>query len=399
MLSLAEARRRAAAAEPAPARRVPLGEAGGLITAEGVRARLDIPHVSTSAMDGWAVSDAGSHGGWEVIPERAEGPADILPALRPGQAAGVVTGSPVPEGTVSVLRQEHSEHSQRSLRALPETPDLEPGRNIRPRGVEASQGDSLLPAGVRITPARAAAAAVAGYDELLARPAPTVRLVLTGTEVVTSGIPGPGQVRDVFGVALPSMLTGLGAVPAASARLQDDLGQMLEQLRTASEDVVITTGGTAHSRADVLRPALEKLGAEIVVDSVDIRPGHPALLARHAQRWVLGLPGNPLAGFAALSALGVPLLSALAGRTAPSLRLTAAEQLTGARRGLRLLPASAAQDGVRASGHDKSHMMRGLAEADVFAVVPPAGISAGEPVECFEVPGALPSLRRTHEEQ
>lgn len=399
MLSLPEARRRASSAEPAAPRRSPVGSAVGLITAEEIRTRLDIPHVSTSAMDGWAVAEPAGDGGWEVIPQRAEGPADLLPDLQPGQAAGVVTGSPIPAGAVSVLRQEHSEQHGESLSAAADTPDLEPGRNIRPRGVEAEQGTLLLPAGARMTPARAAAAAVAGYDDVLVRPAPTVRLILTGTEVITAGIPEPGQVRDVFGVALPSMLAALGAEASASVRLTDDLSLMLEQLQAADEDIIITTGGTAHSRADVLRPALEQLGADIIVDSVNMRPGHPALLARLGRTWVLGLPGNPLAGFAALTALGGPLIAALSGRTAPSLQLTAAERLTGARRGLRLLPARTGHDGVQASGHDKSHMMRGLADADLFAIVPPEGIEPGQAVECLEVPGALAPLRRTHEEQ
>ncbi|WP_258934034.1 molybdopterin-binding protein [Nesterenkonia pannonica] len=63
-------------------------------------------------------------------------------------------------------------------------------------------------------------------------------------------------------------------------RLRDDVDAMRAELGSGSEDVLITTGGTAHSRADTLRPALEQLGARIVVDSVDMRPGHPALLAR-----------------------------------------------------------------------------------------------------------------------
>ncbi|WP_146340825.1 molybdopterin molybdotransferase MoeA [Nesterenkonia sp. NBAIMH1] len=401
MLSLHEARRLAAEAEPIAPRRVPLAEAVGLICAQDVFARLDIPHVSTSAMDGWAVSVPKAAVGWSVIPQSAEGPADMLPPLRPGEAAGVVTGSPMPEGALSVLREEHSAYDEGAgiLTAEAHTPDLDAGRNIRPRGVEAAEGDRLLSAGSRITPARAAAAAVAGHDELLAHPNPSVRLILTGSEVITSGMPQPGQVRDVFGVALPGMLAGLGIQQVDSVRLRDDVDAMRAELGSGSEDVLITTGGTAHSRADTLRPALEQLGARIVVDSVDMRPGHPALLARLGERWILGLPGNPLAGFAALAALGAPLLAALAGRAEPSIELTAAEQLIGARRGLRVLPVRRTPDGIRAAGHSKSHMMRGLAEAELFALVPPEGVDPGRSAECLQVPGAFIPLRHIPEEQ
>ena len=174
------------------------------------------------------------------------------------------------------------------------------------------------------------------------------------------------------------------------------LAEALRQISaTGAADLIITSGGTAHSRADALRPALQMLGAELEVDSVDMRPGHPVLLARLPRRegplYLLGLPGNPLAGFSALSALGVPLLRALRGidhgsRT-PTLRRTAGAQLSGARRGTRLLPVRRGAQGVIPAGHSRSHMMRGLAEADALAIVPAAGIAPGEPVDCLPVPG------------
>ncbi|WP_051130866.1 molybdopterin molybdotransferase MoeA [Nesterenkonia alba] len=391
MIALHRARRIAAEAPALPAQTLPLTEAIGARTAAAVTALLDIPHAATSAMDGWAIAEAAGSASWRVVDHHPEGPADLAPALQRGEAAAVVTGSPIPEGAVSVLRTEHSQLDGDRLTPSAQTPDLEPGRNIRPAGVEARRGERILPAGMTLTPARAATAAVAGYDTVQVIPLPRVRIVLTGGEVITSGLPAAGEVRDVFGVALPGMLASLGVKDVDAARIDDDVETLVPLLRKPGADVVITTGGTAHSRADTLRPALARVGAEILIDSVDMRPGHPTVLARLGSTWVLGLPGNPLAGFAGLAVVGQPLLAALQGVT-PQQAVTTLEypsgaQLPGARRGTRVLPAIRRHGGVHPAAHRAAHMMRGLAGADVLALVPTGGLEPGEPVQCLPVPG------------
>lgn len=425
MIPLEEARRLAASIEPITAQQVPLRDACGCLLAEPVRARQSIPHADTSAMDGWAVAapldGSGQVGAgvswprWRLRSDGARGPGDLLAPLGPGEAVGVVTGSPVPEGVLSVLRAEHGTVGACGTYLEPstETGDLEPGRHIRLAGAEAAAGDELVPAGRLVTPARVAAAAVAGYDGVQVIPRPRAGLLLTGDEVVEAGLPGPGQVRDVFSVALPAMLHDAGAElgPAAGVgwqsarRMADDAAALARAFRETPADLIVTSGGTARSAADPLRPALAELGAEILISSVDMRPGHPVVLARlpvrsgEPRRYVLGLPGNPLAGFAAFTALGVPLLRSLrgVGRAAAlrTLEARAAEELRGARRGTRLLPVTVApvsswdSPAVRSVGHSGSHMMRGLAQAQALAMVPSTGLAAGDPVRCLPVPGAV----------
>lgn len=383
----------ASASALAPVRR-PLASSIGCVLAQPLTAQQSIPHTANSAMDGWAVT-AGRQHGWRLRPDGAHRPETLLAGLEAGEAVAVVTGSPVPEGTYSVLRSEHGrvehEHAPAGpvLHADPATPDLESGRNIRPEAAEATAGDLLCEPGKLLTPAWAAAAAVAGYDDLLVIPHPRVRLLLTGGEVKTSGVPARGEVRDVFGLALPSMVATMGGEVEDAHRLGDDAAALAGLMEESSAEVIITTGGTAHSRADVLRPALKRLGAEILVGSVDMRPGHPALLARTSSSYVIGLPGNPLAGFAALAVLAEPLLRALRGivPAVSSRSLSAGSALPGARRGVRLLPVKIRGGEVHGLDHTRAHMMRGLADADAFAVVPAAGASAGDPVECLAAPG------------
>ena len=399
-ISLAEARHLAAETATGlrrPPIRVPVARTLGSVLATSVEALQSIPHAATSAMDGWAVSGAGP---WTLLDgdESALSPATPRPILGPGEAVAVVTGSPIPEGATSVLRSEHARTedvhaSGRRLLADPASGDLATGRHVRAAGSEATAGEPLLRVGELITPARAAMAAVAGHDDLTVWKAPRVSLICTGDEVITTGLPAPGQVRDAFEVSVPGAVNAMGAVMHRTSRVGDDVAALHRALREAvSSDVelILTTGGTARSEADALRPALAELGAEILIDSVDMRPGHPVLLARLDQTLVLGLPGNPLAGFAALVALGTVVLDELRGLPDPAAtglrRHRVRAELTGARRGLRLMPVQTSPDGVGPVGHDNPHMMRGLASAEAFALVPPGGIPAGGAADLLPLP-------------
>lgn len=397
MRTLPEARQILAALPPLPAAERPVKQAVSAVLAEPVCARIPLPHASTSAMDGWALSApdrSGAEDGaqWWVCRPGAEDPGAQLPPLQAGEARGVVTGSPVPEGSFCVLRSEHARLESGLLAPIPGTPDLAAGRNIRPVGTEAADGHQLLSAGEVLTPVRAAMAAVAGYDTLSVHPAPRTEIITTGAEIITAGLPAPGQVRDTFTMSLPPMITALGSRIWGTSRLDDDVAALVHRFESSGADLIVTTGGTAHSQTDALRSALKDCDAHILLDSVDMRPGHPVVSARLASgTLVLGLPGNPLAGFSALTLLGVPLVAALRGEpdplTAGVFTAEAGEDLPGARRGHRLLPVVRKGDQVHPTGFSRPHMLRGLVHAEAFAVVPPEGARAAATVECHPVPG------------
>lgn len=391
MVALTEARRIAAQAAPAEPVARPLREAIGHVLAETVVAQADVPPAATSAMDGWAVRGSGP---WHM----QEPGREAQEALDAGTATPVVTGSVIPAGATSVLRTEHGRLDGTRLSADPAEGDVTPGRDIRPVGTEALRGDVLVERGRLLTPVRAALAATGGHDQVRVVPAPRVDLVTTGGEVVAAGLPAPGQVRDVFGVALPEMIAALGGTLGQHERIGDAAAPLLHRLTASgpdASDVLIVTGGTAHSSADAVRPALAQAGAEVLIASVDMSPGHPVVLARldhgSSPRHVLALPGNPLAGLAALTALGGPLLAALRGQPDagawPTASCRTATELSGRPGRVRLVPVRLRAGEVAAIGHDRPHMMRGLASADAFAVVPAEGLAAGDPVAVLAIPG------------
>ncbi|CAL8899217.1 molybdopterin molybdenumtransferase MoeA [Kocuria varians] len=369
---------------------VALEDAPGRVLARDVRALCPVPHYASSAMDGYAVNGPGP---WRLV--NAEDPArDTLPsaasdlALAPGTGVVVVTGGVIPEGTTTVVRDEYALRRGDAVELAPEAPRSElAGRHVRPTGTECAAGEILLEAGAVVSPAHAAFAAVAGVDALPVRTAPRVALVLTGSEVVTEGLPGPGRVRDAFGMSLPHVVTGMGAVVGEIRRVADDAATLRDAVRavSATHDLVVTTGGTARSRADLVRPLLER-DARLLVDQLDMQPGHPAVLAAADDAAVLALPGNPLGAVVALLVLGGAFVTGFLGRPpAAPRRAVAGAEISGGR-AERLVPARL-EDGAwypcRAVG---SNMLRGLSAADGLLSVPRGGLHAGQPTTALPLP-------------
>jgi molybdopterin molybdotransferase len=369
---------------------VPLASAAGRILTREVAALQELPHYDSSAMDGWAISGSGP---WSVTGSKQ--------FLLPGRASVIATGGLVPAGATSILRKEsgeiHQDAAGNTLLRLSDTakhgePGL--GRHIRPAGEEAAAGEVLIPAGTELNPGHLALAAVAGHDHLQVRGRPLVGIVLTGSEVVTAGVPEPGNVRDAFGPQLGSVISLLGGTPAGSVRVGDSYDDWLAALDGSETfpgprpEVTITTGGTGCSGTDHFRGAIAALGGRLLLDGIAMRPGHPAVLAGLPDgRFVVGLPGNPLAAMMALISIGGPLLDALGGRSLPDVgQVTSAADVDPCASHTRLIPCMFIEGLAFPASHTGPGMMRGLAAADGIMVAPPGGVLSGEPVSVLPLP-------------
>lgn len=409
-------------AAPIPASPVPLAAALGRTLANDVLALQDLPHYASSAMDGWAVNGSGP---W-ILAEPGH-------RLAPHQASPIVTGGLVPPGAKAVLRSEGGEigKDDDGLPILVLGGGARPGeprngQHIRKAGEEAAAGEVLIKAGTVLNPAHIALAAVAGHDELSVLGKPVVKLVLTGSEVVTSGLPAPGQVRDTFGPQLGAVVEMLGGLRGEQVRVGDSYAEWLEALEDleipepgsemtdgaipaapgmaapdlalpalaagAVADVVITTGGTGLSGTDHFRRAIAELGGRLLIDGIAMRPGHPAVLAELPDgRFVLGLPGNPLAAMMALFTVGGPLLAALGNSGPAALGEVPCGTIIDPDPGrTRLMPFRLLYGLASPAGHSGPGMMRGLAGADGVMVVPPHGVQLGELVQAFALPWGPP---------
>ncbi|MEE1754420.1 molybdopterin molybdotransferase MoeA [Streptomyces sp. SP18CS02] len=365
-------------------RRAALDQALGQVLAEPLAALTDLPSFDTSAMDGWAVAGPGP---WEILGHDSilagHGEPDILPD---GVAVRIATGARVPRGATAVIRSEHSRTDPTGH--LHARHAVGHGQDIRPRGQECRSGDQLLPAGSVVSPAVLGLAAAAGYDELPVVVRPRVDILVLGDELLTSGLPHDGLIRDALGPMLGPWLTALGGDVVATRRIGDDAEALFTAVSRSDADVVITTGGTAAGPVDHVHPVLHKAGAELLVDGVKVRPGHPMLLARLSpDKYLVGLPGNPLAAVSGLLTLAEPLLRGLAGRPAPAPRTRGVrDEVHGHPHDTRLVPVVHRSGRAVPLHYNGPAMLRGIAAAEGLAVVPPGGVRPGDPLDILDLP-------------
>ncbi|KPI26882.1 MoeA domain protein domain I and II [Actinobacteria bacterium OV320] len=379
---------RSGAARPAPVS-VTLGDALGLVLAAPLTALTDLPSFDTSAMDGWAVAGPGP---WHVREEGVLAGSSAPAPLADGEAVRIATGARIPPDTTAVLRSEHGRTDDNGR--LHPTREMQHGQDIRPRGQECRSGDQLLRAGAVVTPAVLGLAAAAGYDTLAAVPRPRVEVFVLGDELLTEGRPHDGLIRDALGPMLPPWLRSLGAEVTAVRRLGDDAKALYKAITASAADLIVTTGGTASGPVDHVHPTLRRLDAELLVDGVKVRPGHPMLLARlQENQHLVGLPGNPLAAVSGLLTLAEPLLRALAARPAPEpYALPLRQSVHGHPHDTRLIPVVLRGDHAVPLHYNGPAMLRGIAAADALAVVPPGGARAGQETELLDLPWATAGI-------
>ncbi|SOB87028.1 molybdopterin molybdochelatase [Sphingomonas guangdongensis] len=313
LLPVAEAQARLLAdLRPVAAERVPLAAAAGRWAAEDVIARRTQPARNLSAMDGYAIRFADRPGPFQVTGESAAGrPFDGVVGAR--EAVRIFTGAALPGGADCVLVQEEVAREGDTATMIGEGP-RGVGGNVRPRGLDFAEGERLVRAGERLTPARLAVAAIGGHADLLVRRPVRVAIAATGDELVAPGsaadtdaLPESNRVMVAAQLGdLPVDLVDLGILP-------DRLDALSDAFANVDADVLVTSGGASVGDHDLVQPALKAAGAQIDFWRVALRPGKPLMAGRLRGMTVLGLPGNPVSAFITTLLFVRPVVCALAG--------------------------------------------------------------------------------------
>ena len=317
LLPVAEAQARLfAMARPVAPERVPLRQAAGRWAAEDVRALRTQPAADLSAMDGYAIRFADLPGPWHVVGESAAG-RPFGGEVGRDEAARIFTGAAMPAGADTVLIQEEAARTGDALRLAGEGP-AHRGRNTRRRGLDFDQGDVLVRAGERWTPARIAVAATGGHGDLPVRAPVRIAIAATGDELVPAGTPVTGaQLPESNGVMLAAMLADLPVEIRDLGILPDRLDALRDAFAAVQADLLVTTGGASVGDHDLVRPALEAAGGTTDFWRIALRPGKPMMAGRLGKALVLGLPGNPVSAFVTATLFVRPLVARLAGAADP----------------------------------------------------------------------------------
>ncbi len=201
------------------------------------------------------------------------------------------------------------------------------GENVVLQGSEARKGARLLAPGHRLGPVEFSLLAQVGKGEVKVYRRPRVAILTTGHEVVEVGTqPNPMQIRNSNLCSLAAQVTLSGAEPVLLGNVPDEAEALRERIKCGlEEELLVVSGGVSVGKYDLVKEVLRGLNAEFFFDAVAMRPGRPTVFACCGERFVFGLPGNPVSTLVTFELFVAPAIQLLAGGVAEPLCLLKAK--------------------------------------------------------------------------
>lgn len=332
-------------------------------------------------MDGYAVRAADVQGAKPESPVRlrlrTRIPAgeDFSGELAPGECARLFTGAPMPHGADAVVMQEDSSPADDQVLILD---TVQPGENIRFQGEDVCHGSTLAASGAEITPGLIGLLGAVGLGEITVGRRPAVGLIATGSELREAGQPlSPGQIYESNRSMLTPLITQAGGIVKVYPLVPDTLAATRTALETAfhESDLVITSGGVSVGEMDFVKAAFAALGGDLQFWKVAIRPGKPFAFGQLGQKFLFGLPGNPVSAFVTFLLLVRPALRHWQGArstTLPAFPAVLGEPISNSSDRRHFMRGHVDVAGkVFSAGKQASHALASLATADALLDVPP----------------------------
>lgn len=305
---------------PLGAETIPLRTASGRVLAVPIVSGVDVPGFDRATMDGYAVVAESTEGATSYNRLDLKVVGDALPGIpfdgpvAAGEAVRIMTGSPLPRGCDAVLPAEFADAADapegRWISALA---SVSPGKHVGRRGEDIVQGTRLFEAGRVLRPQDLGVLSSIGHGAVDVVRQPRVRLVITGNELLPSGVAPQGfRIADANGPMLIALVERDGGLVDAPGLVSDERGAILDALQ-ADADIVIVSGGSSVGIED-LAPTLLAEHGELPVHGIAMRPSAPAGFGRLGHRLVFLLPGNPVSNLCAYDFFAGRAIRALGGR-------------------------------------------------------------------------------------
>jgi len=350
----------------------------GRVLAQEITSPIQVPAYNNSAMDGYAIHSQALDKTVKTL--RVIGTSwagrPFEGVVQVDECARIMTGAVIPEGTDTVIMQEHVEATTDSMKF--NTAEHQSGQNMRFAGEDLQIGQVVLQPGRVILPPDLGLLASLGIGEVRVKRRLRVAFFSSGDELRSIGeILQQGQIYDSNRYSLYGMLARLnldiidmGVIPDVPEQLQQAL---LEAADNA--DVLITSGGVSVGEADFIKEILQQVG-EVNFWRIAMKPGHPVAFGKVKNMTFFGLPGNPVSLMVTFYQIVQPALRYMQGqlddptqfRVMKARCVSKLKKKKGRAEFQRGILAQDAQGEwtVQSSGSQGSHILRSMTESNCF---------------------------------
>ena len=277
------------------------------VLAKEIYSLHDSPPFDKSAMDGYAVKAEDTFGAssnviknFKIIDQIGAGDFSKK-EVGEGEAIKIATGAPIPKGANAVLMEEYTVSNDNDLEIHSQ---VTPSENVAFCGEDLKKRDKVVKSSAIIRPQEMGLIASAGFNEVKVYKKPRVKLIITGNELVEpSSNLNKAQTINSNKYTISAMIKSAGA-DVEIAHGHDDFDEVKEAIYdgVTDYDLIITTGGTAISKGDVVVDVVDDIG-EVLIHGVALRPGKPVGFGIVNNTPVFMLSGYPVAAMGQFDAL------------------------------------------------------------------------------------------------
>ena len=278
---------------------IDLEDGNSRVLAQEIMVMVDVPPFNRSAMDGYAIIASNVSKVSESNPKYLKivdevGAGSISNHhLKYGEAIQIATGAQMPSGADSIIMEEDVESCKGKIKV---TYPVSYNNDVALMGEDLKKGEVILLEGQILGPHYLSVIASAGYKEITVFKKPKIGVIITGNELVEPTINiKPGMIINSNKYTLNGVIEDSKAVsyikhcPDNRKMLMGDVVEAVKKY-----DAVITTGGTAISKGDLIVEIIKELG-EVPVHGVSMKPGKPFGFGIVDKTPVFMLSGYPVA--------------------------------------------------------------------------------------------------------
>lgn len=274
-------------------------KAKGRILAENIICKIPIPRFDNSAMDGYALRfERGTtpYKNYNLKGSIFAGDSREH-ILQKNDAFSIMTGAKVPKNCDFVIQKEKVEIRGNSV-VLKESPNK--NQCIKFSGEDFKKGEVLLKKGTLLDSSAIGILATQGTSKVRVKKRVKIIIFGSGNEIAPLDSPlKNNQIYDINSHFIRANFGELNCKITYGGILSDSKEMLRSALKNATKKyhIAITSGGVSVGEKDYIHGILRDLGAEIIADGINIKPGRPVVLSILNDSFILSLPGNPIGAF------------------------------------------------------------------------------------------------------
>jgi molybdopterin molybdotransferase len=269
----------------------------GRVIAQDVVSDINMPPFDKSAVDGYACkrNDFNSNNRLEILEIIKAGQNPEKEVVN-GYCSKIMTGAMLPIGAEIIVMVEDTEIIDNRVHFLKD----KTAANICYIAEDIKKNDIVLKKGSYIKPQHIAVLASVGAFKTLVFKQPKVGIISTGDELVEPTVlPTGSKIRNSNAWQLMAQVQNAGGIPDYIGIASDNKTSTYDKITAAfaTNDIVILTGGVSMGDFDYVPEIMQEIGVKILFRSIAVQPGRPTVFGIKDDKYIFGLPGNPVSSF------------------------------------------------------------------------------------------------------